>query len=154
MSAFTAGATCLSSVRWHETHGVAIDKAGFIYIKHRVADQKPKSPDEAQDTIVVFDPQGKFVRSFGKEYHGGGHGIDIREENGQEFLYLSCMMPCQPGGQDRLERRGRLDQGARRGVARLRQARDAPFAPTNVAFAPDGGFYVADGYGSNFIHRV
>ena len=42
---------------------------------------------------MVFDPEGKFVRSFGKEYHGGGHGIDIREENGQEFLYLSCMMP-------------------------------------------------------------
>ena len=30
---------------------------------------------------------------------------------------------------------------------------NAPFAPTNVAFAPDGGFYVADGYGSNFIHQ-
>ena len=28
-----------------------------------------------------------------------------------------------------------------------------PFAPTNVAFAPDGGFYVSDGYGSNYIHQ-
>ena len=82
-----------SSIHWFETHGVAIDKAGFIYIKHRAGGQKPKSPDEAQDTIVVFDPAGKFVRSFGKEYHGGGHGIDIREENGQEFLYLCCMFP-------------------------------------------------------------
>ena len=82
-----------SSIHWFETHGVAIDKAGFIYIKHRAGGRIPKSPDEAQDTIVVFDPAGKFVRSFGKEYHGGGHGIDIREENGQEFLYLSCMMP-------------------------------------------------------------
>ena len=27
------------------------------------------------------------------------------------------------------------------------------FNPTNVAFAPDGGFYVADGYGSNYIHQ-
>ena len=27
------------------------------------------------------------------------------------------------------------------------------FSPTNVAFAPDGGFYVADGYGSNYIHQ-
>ena len=25
--------------------------------------------------------------------------------------------------------------------------------PTNVAFAPDGGFYVGDGYGSNYIHE-
>ena len=37
----------------------------------------------------MFDPEGKYVRSFGKEYHGGGHGIDIRKEGGEEFLYLS-----------------------------------------------------------------
>jgi hypothetical protein len=30
---------------------------------------------------------------------------------------------------------------------------NTPFAPTNVAFAPDGGFYVGDGYGSNYIHQ-
>src|SRR5262249_26807734 len=82
-----------SSVRWRATHGVAIDRAGLIYIKHRAGDKIPQSSEQAQDTIVVFDPEGKFVRSFGKEYHGGGHGIDIRAENGQEFLYLSCMFP-------------------------------------------------------------
>ncbi len=27
------------------------------------------------------------------------------------------------------------------------------FTPTNIAFAEDGGFYVADGYGSNYIIR-
>src|SRR6185437_2417817 len=27
------------------------------------------------------------------------------------------------------------------------------YSPTNVAFAPDGGFYVGDGYGSHFIHQ-
>jgi hypothetical protein len=26
-------------------------------------------------------------------------------------------------------------------------------SPTNVAFAPDGGFYVGDGYGSHYIHQ-
>src|SRR5262249_39733303 len=78
-----------STIRWVETHGVAVDKSGLIYMKHRAGAEIPKSPRDAQDTIVVFDPQGKFVRSFGKEYHGGGHGIDIREESGQEYLYLS-----------------------------------------------------------------
>jgi hypothetical protein len=29
----------------------------------------------------------------------------------------------------------------------------SPFVPTNVAFAPSGGFNVADGYGSHFIHQ-
>ena len=61
-------------VIWGETHGVAVDEAGLIYIKHRSTAAEP------MDSIVVFDPSGKFVRSFGKEYHGGGHGIDIRKE--------------------------------------------------------------------------
>jgi len=57
------------SIHWHETHGVAVDKAGFIYIKHRADDQKPKSPEDAQDTIDGFKirtqpdrwPAGKFI---------------------------------------------------------------------------------------------
>src|SRR5690349_2379074 len=57
-----------SHIQWGETHGVAIDQEGLVYIKHR---SRVKDPIDA---IAVFDPQGKFVRSFGREYHGGGHG--------------------------------------------------------------------------------
>jgi hypothetical protein len=140
------------SIRWRETHGVAIDKAGFIYIKHRAGGEKPKSPDQAQDTIVVFDPEGKFVRSFGKPYHGGGHGIDIREENHQEFLYLCCMFPVNLVVKTDLKGE----------VVWIKEAPKEPhvydkpntrYSPTNVAFAPDGGFYIGDGYGSNYIHQ-
>ena len=99
-----------SSIHSFETHGVAVDKAGLIYVKHRAGAVPAKSLDQAQDTIVVFDPDGNFVRSFGKEYHGGGHGIDIREENGQEFLYLSCMMDVRLAAKTDTRRRGRLDQ--------------------------------------------
>jgi hypothetical protein len=140
------------SIRWHETHGVAIDKAGFIYIKHRAGDRKPKSPDEAQDTIVVFDPEGKFVRSFGKEYHGGGHGIDIREEGGQEYLYLSCMFPVNLVVKTDLKGEVVWIKEAPR-EPHVYDKPGARYSPTNVAFAPDGGFYVGDGYGSNYIHQ-
>ena len=58
------------SVRWGETHGVGIDEAGQIYVKHMAV-----VPEPVMDAIVVFDPDGKYVRSFGKEYHGGGHGL-------------------------------------------------------------------------------
>ena len=69
-------------IRWQDTHGVAVDAEGLIYVKHRT------KTAEVMDSIVVFDAKGKFVRSFGKEYHGGGHGIDIRRDGGEEFLYL------------------------------------------------------------------
>jgi hypothetical protein len=141
-----------SSIRWFETHGVAIDKAGFIYVKHRAADRKPQSPDQARDTIVVFDPQGKFVRSFGKAFHGGGHGIDIREENGQEYLYLSCMFPVNLVVKTDLKGEEVWTKTAP-AEPHVYDKPNTPFSPTNVAFAPDGGFYVGDGYGSHYVHQ-
>jgi hypothetical protein len=139
-------------IKWFETHGVAVDRSGLIYVTHRGGGAKPASPDVAQDTVVVFDPDGKFVRSFGKAFHGGGHGIDVREENGQEYLYLCCMMPVNLIVKTDLK--GEVvwikEKPAESPAYQNPQAR---FAPTNVAFHPDGGFFVADGYGSHCIHE-
>jgi hypothetical protein len=141
-----------TSISWRETHGVTVDKTGLIYIKHRAGDQKPKSPEDAQATIAVFDPDGKFVRSFGKEYHGGGHGIDVREEDGQEFLYLSCMFPVNLVVKTDLK--GEVVWIKKTPLEpHVYDKPGTPFSPTNVAFGPDGGFYVGDGYGSHYIHQ-
>lgn len=131
-------------VRWGETHGVAVDSAGLIYVKHRSTERDPI------DSIVIFDAQGEFVRSFGKEYHGGGHGIDIRREGNEEFLYLSDV------------RHNIVAKTTLKGEVVWRKGTPQepgvykpgmPYVPTNVAFAPDGGFYIGDGYGSHFIHQ-
>lgn len=134
-----------SHVQWGETHGVAVDEAGLVYVKHR-----SHAPDPV-DAIVVFDPQGKFVRSFGKEYHTGGHGIDIRKEGNEEFLYLcstrvGVVTKTTLKGEvvwkkERLLETGKYDDPK------------TPYSPTNVAFSPDGGFYIGDGYGSHWIHQ-
>jgi DNA-binding beta-propeller fold protein YncE len=133
-----------SHVVWGETHGVAVDAAGLIYIKHRSIAAEP------MDSIVVFDPSGKFVRSFGKEYHGGGHGIDIRKEKGQEFLYLCdvknrLVAKATLAGEQLWKMTFPTESGVYENLSQ--------FNPTNVAFSPDGGFYVADGYGSSYIHQ-
>jgi hypothetical protein len=139
-------------IHWFETHGVAIDKQGLIYITHRAGGDRPKSESEAQDTIVVFDSTGKFVHSFGKAWHGGGHGIDIREESGQEFLYLAFMFPVNLVVKTDLNGEVVWIKD-RSSVARVYDDPKVAFSPTNVAFAPDGGFYVADGYGSSYVHQ-
>ncbi|MFM7129655.1 MAG: peptidase [bacterium] len=140
------------NIKWYETHGCAVDKAGNVYITHRAAANLPKSPKDCQDTIVVFDPKGKFIRSFGWQFTSGGHGIDIREENGEEFLYLAYMMPVNLIEKTNLkgERVWLKDRPPEPHVYDQPKAR---FAPTNIAFAPDGSFYLADGYGSNYIHH-
>ena len=143
-----------SHIHWQDTHGVAIDAEGLIYVKHRTMTA------ELQDAIVVFDRDGKFVRSFGREFHGGGHGIDIRRDGGEEFLYL-----C--------DNKGYIAKSTLKGEIVWKQPapKIAPyenakpfevttpgtygkghlFSPTNMAFAPDGGFWVGDGYGSHYV---
>lgn len=141
-------------IKWQDTHGVAVDAAGLIYIKHRTMTPEP------QDAVVVFDSTGKFVRSFGKEFHGGGHGIDIRREGDTEYLYLcdnkgyiakttltgelvfKQTAPQIPPYHD--ARPFEVKTPGKYGKGRL-------FSPTNIAFAPDGGFWVGDGYGSHYV---
>ena len=129
---------------WGETHGVTVDEAGLIYIKHRSTTAEP------MDAIAVFDPEGKFVRSFGKEYHRGGHGIDIRKEGGEEFFYL-CDIENRLVAKTTLTGEQLWTMQFPEQAALYKDIKQ--FRPTNVAFAPDGGFYVADGYGSHYIHQ-
>jgi hypothetical protein len=133
------------SLKWQTTHGVCVDEEGLVYIKHQGHDKTP-----ALDTIVVFDAKGKFVRSFGKGYHPGGHGIDVRKEGKQQFLYL-CDIYHRKVVKTDLKGEVVWTLGY---PTEPKVYKDAgQFSPTNVAFAPDGGFYVGDGYGSHYIHQ-
>ncbi len=134
-----------SSLKWQTTHGVAVDGQGLVYITHQGVGK------DVMDTVVVFDPKGKYVRSFGKKYHTGGHGIDIRKEGGEEFLYLSHMSANGPVTKATLKGDIVWEKGPppEAGVYKDKAA----YRPTNVAFAPDGGFYIGDGYGSHYIHQ-
>ena len=59
------------------THGsVVIDKAGNIYTS-------------ANKGVVVFNPAGKVVRSFIDDQHAGLHDMEIREEQGVEYIYAA-----------------------------------------------------------------
>jgi hypothetical protein len=134
-----------SHIEWGDTHGVAIDEAGLIYIKHR------KNAADPMDAIVVFDGDGRFVRSFGDEYNGGGHGIDIRKEGPTEFLYLSDtkhgLVTKTTLKGELVWAKGRPEEPGVYGDPKVR------YSPTNVAFGEDGGFYIGDGYGSHYIHQ-
>ncbi len=130
-------------IKWQDTHGVTVDAAGLVYIAHKA----PKNID----TIAVFEPSGKFVRSWGKEYSGGGHGIDIRKEGKEEFLYLAWNKPHSKV--TKMTLKGELVWEMQQPVASGKYKNAGTFSPTNIAFAPDGGFYVTDGYGSHFVHQ-
>jgi hypothetical protein len=131
-------------IQWQTTHGVCIDEAGLIYITHQ------GYGDMSMDTIAVFDPTGRFVRSWGKEYHKGGHGLDIRKEGREEFLYF-----CDVHNRQVVKMTLKGDVVWKMGYPKepgvYQEVKQ--YSPTNVAFAPDGGFYIGDGYGSHYIHQ-
>ena len=127
------------------THGVAVDAQGHIHIKHTVG--KGATIDDA---VVVFDADGKFIRSWGKQYKGGAHGLHLSKEGNEEFFYL-----CDP--KRHLFAKTTLDGKElwRKWAPEQCNGYTMPgeFNPTNIAIAANGDFYVADGYGKSFIHQ-
>ena len=126
---------------WGNTHGVCQAADGTIFLCHQ-AEGGPK-----RDVVLAFDPDGKFLRSWGREFHGGGHGLDLRNEGGEEFLFLTelttpCTVKYTLAGEE-VRRWGQPD---------AEQYGDGnKYTGTNVAFTPDGGFFVGDGYGSSHL---
>lgn len=133
-------------IRFGDTHGVTQDSDGRIYIAHTV---NPSS--ESADAVAVFDDEGKFIKSWGEAFRGGAHGLDIRQEGHEQFLY-HCDVGRRLVVKSNLEGEVLWEKSIPEEAAD-HYAGDKPFIPTNVAFAPNGDFYVADGYGSNFVHQ-
>ncbi|MFO0872564.1 MAG: hypothetical protein U0575_01145 [Phycisphaerales bacterium] len=149
-------ATPPAEIAFGNTHGVAVDRDGLVYIKHTVHASSAKP-----DAICVFDPQGAFVRSFGAEFRGGAHGLLLSREPAGDFLYLA---DCGRGVVVKTDLRG--NEVWRRGVPDASGLYGAAgeYKPTNVAIVPHdasspgakpfaGHFFVADGYGKSWIHH-
>jgi len=134
-----------NNVKWGDTQGVCQDSKGHIYISHTVG-----ADSQSKDAIAVFDRKGKFIKTFGSRFAGGGHGIEVRKEGSKEYLY-HCdtahrqVVKTDLDGNVIWEKGLPTESGVYQG--------GAAFIPTNVTFAPNGDFYVADGYGSNWVHQ-
>lgn len=134
-----------AGLAWGNTHGVCQDSQGRVYVHHTVHKSSAR-----RDTMAVFDQKGRFIRSWGSEFDGGAHGLHIRREGRDEFLYLcdtqrAVVVKTTLKGEE---------------VFRLKYPEQAEpyrgqikYSPTNVAIAPNGDIYVGDGYGSSYINQ-
>ncbi|MEO7651010.1 MAG: hypothetical protein ABIZ80_11125 [Bryobacteraceae bacterium] len=148
-------------IAYGNTHGVVEDSQGHVYIAHTV-----HAGSQSQDTLLVFDEKGKFIRSWGGEFKGGAHGLHIRKEGRDEFLYLVDTGKGRGSSIDpahtwmvKMTLRGEevFRIGYPRESAAYKLDKDGKpatkFSPTNIAIAPNGDIYVADGYGSSYINQ-
>lgn len=142
---------------WQTTHNVAVDKAGNLYVIH-----EGKANLKEHPSIFVFDSTGRFIRAFGQQFQGGGHGIEIRREGNEEFLYVCAYQQVKSFAKMTLQGETVWQQYApmQSGVYAPEEdtnrtgkwGRDR-FMPTNFAFLDDGGFLLVDGYGAFVVHR-
>ena len=142
---------------WQTTHNVAVDKSGNVYVIHEGRENLKDHP-----SIFVFDKKGRFVRAFGNQFQGGGHGIEVRQEGKEEFLYVCAYQNVKAfakmtlKGETVWHKFAPIESGKyAEEEATNPQRKWGPnrFLPTNFAFLDDGGFLLADGYGSFCIHR-
>lgn len=142
---------------WQTTHNVAVDRDNNLYVIHEGRENLKDHP-----SIFVFDAKGKFVRAFGQQFQGGGHGLEVRTEGREQFLWVTAYQQVKSfakltlKGETVWQKYAPMDSGVylkdEDTKPLKRWGRDA-FMPTNYAFLPDGGFYLADGYGSHRVHR-
>ena len=124
---------------------MAVDAQGEVHIKHTVG-----KGATVEDAVVVFDADGKFVRSWGREYKGGAHGLHLSREGNEEFFYL-CDTKRHEFAKTTLDGKELWRKWAPEQCNGYTMPDE--FVPTNIAIAPNGDFYVADGYGKSFIHQ-
>jgi len=151
-----------AQIKWGNTHGVVEDSEGNIHIHHTV-----HATSDSADSMVVFDRSGKFIRSWGKEFRGVAHGLHVRREGRDEFLYLTVnaanpRMTVQPAMQAvvlKTTLKGEIVwkvQGPPDIAEYKTTGADGftpPYNPTNLAIAPNGDVYVGDGYGSYYVNQ-
>jgi hypothetical protein len=153
-----------SNIKWGNTHNVVEDSQGNIYVHHTVY-----ADSESPDSMVVFDGNGKFIRSWGKEFKGVAHGMWLQKEGREEFLYLTVnaanpkvtlaagelpatVLKATLKGEIVWKVQGPPDIDVYHVPAGTNPTLPL-YNPTNLAIAPNGDVYVADGYGSYFINR-
>ena len=122
------------------THGgVVVDQAGNIYF----------SMDGGKQGIMVYAPDGKFIKSIADEFVGI-HGLCLNVENGEEFLYGAWLHGKKAV---KLKLDGTAVWTIPVPMESGKYKDEKQYNPTGIAVGPNGHVFVADGYGQNWIHE-
>jgi len=114
---------------------VATDAKDRVFVAHRAA--KP---------ILVFDRDGKFLRSWGDDDIKTPHGLRIDRDGAVWITDIGhhLVMKFDPDGKRLLTLGKKGEPGG---------ATDRFDRPTDVAFAPNGDVFVTDGYGNSRVMK-
>ena len=139
-----------AGIKYGNTHGVCEDSHGQIYIHHTV-----HATSDRHDTMVVFDKTASSCAAGAPSSKAARTGSTSGAKAGR-VLYL-----CDT-------KRAIVAKATTKGeiVWQFGYPKESPkypvnadgtpgikYSPTNIAIAPNGDFYVGDGYGSSYINQ-
>jgi DNA-binding beta-propeller fold protein YncE len=111
---------------------VAVNRQGEILCFHR-----------GPRPILVFDSSGKFLRSWGDDVINMAHGLRIDRDNNVWVTDIGIHRVF------KFDPQGKLLLAL--GTGQPGTGNDQFNKPTDVAFGPDGEFYISDGYGNTRV---
>ncbi|MDQ3699410.1 MAG: peptidyl-alpha-hydroxyglycine alpha-amidating lyase family protein [Chloroflexota bacterium] len=132
------GALPAGWTEWGFVPSVVVDSQDRVYVHHR-----------APRPVVVYSRTGELLSMWGDQFEKGAHGLHLRQEADGEYLYFTdvarhCVVKCTLDGRELWT----LGSPGQVGAA------EEPFnRPTDIAFTPQGDFYVSDGYGNSRVHH-
>lgn len=103
--------------------------------------------NHTKNNVIIYDKSGKLLETWGTKFPGG-HGLTLVKENGEDFLLITDyerhqVIKTTIDGKVVFE----LDYPAETGNYKSKEE----YKPTETTVVDNGDFYVADGYGNQYI---
>lgn len=103
--------------------------------------------NHTKNNVIVYDKSGKLLETWGTDYPGG-HGLTLLKENGEDFLLITDYERHQV---IKTTIDGKVVFEIDFPGDKSKYPNKDGFKPTETTVLPNGDFYVADGYGNQFI---
>ncbi len=127
-----------SKIPVNDCHEMAMDSKGRIFMTTTGANN---------NNVLIYDTSGKVLDSWGTDFPGA-HGLSIAGEGSNQFLLIT---DPETHSVHKTDLKGKILMTLKRPKEVSGYTQDDQFKPTETTVLPNGDFYVADGYGENYI---
>lgn len=127
-----------SKIPVNDCHEMALDSQGRIFMTTTGANN---------NNVIIYNNSGKVLSSWGNQFPGA-HGLSIAGEASDQFLFITDPETHQV---HKTTLEGNIIMTLNRPKEVKEYTKDDEFKPTETVIMPNGDFYIADGYGKNFI---
>jgi peptidylamidoglycolate lyase len=103
--------------------------------------------NETKNNILIFNKSGDLLDTWGHDFPGG-HGLTLVNENGTEFLFITDIVKHQVY---KATMDGRILLTIDTPMETGKYKKPEEFVPTETTVDTNGDFFIADGYGAQFI---